>query len=71
MALKEKYDREGVEFIDDEMEMKDKTGGEESANQQKEERAKTRSGARKPGKTSSGPERLYSPSSISALNGGD
>lgn len=48
--LKRKYDREGIEFIEDEIQMLEgkKKDGEERP------KARTRSGARKPGSTSSG-----------------
>lgn len=47
--MKEKYDREGVEYIKDEIELAEGDG-------QPREKAMTRSGARKPGQSSSGGE---------------
>lgn len=50
MKLKQKYDREGVEYVDDEMAMMNP----DQARKPSGEKAVTRSGARKPGQTSSG-----------------
>lgn len=51
--LKAKYDREGIEYVEDEMDIVDGEGRPDKQG----ERANTRSGARKPGGTSSGENR--------------
>jgi len=50
--MKEKYDREGVEFIEDEMDMAERSGQPGQARAPPAERAETLGGMRKPGSTS-------------------
>ena len=51
--MKEKYDREGVEFIEDEIDMAERSGMPAQARGPPSERsAETMSGMRKPGQTS-------------------
>lgn len=60
MKMKEKYDREGVEYIQDELELaeRQKSGEEVAMDRQRGERAHTIRGSRKPGEASTGSE-LY------------
>ena len=51
--MKQKYDRDGVEFIQDELELADKQGsGGDPSRSGPRERGTTLNGARKPGETS-------------------
>ena len=50
--MKEKYDREGVEFIEDETDMAERSGMPAQARAPPSERAETMTGMRKPGQTS-------------------
>lgn len=54
MKLKQKYDREGIEFIKDEMELADGEGGESQQQQRNREKAATLHGSIKPGQSSTG-----------------
>ncbi len=63
--MKEKYDKEGVEFVEDELDIAKKDKKKEG----QLGKATTRSGARKPGHTSSGEQYIGPPSSIRNLDG--
>ncbi len=52
--MKQKYDREGVEFIEDEMELAEQQPGGDGTRQRRQaEKAETIHGSRKPGSSSS------------------
>jgi hypothetical protein len=63
--MKAKYDREGVEFIKDEIELASE-GPSSSASQRHEspDKAHTRSGSRKPGQTDSGADLFRTPKTV-------
>ena len=62
--MKAQYDREGVEYMSDEMELNEKTGTGQSKAKQPNEKATTLSGARKPGMSSTGEMMSRIPSSL-------
>jgi hypothetical protein len=68
--MKARYDREGVEYIQDELELAEKQRREGpeldmvAAREQRSEKAHTLRGGRKPGETSSGSELYQKPRSV-------
>lgn len=75
--MKEKYDREGVEFVQDEMDLAQRTtsgmpaGAEYGSSGNPRERAHTMRGARKPGQESTGTDIYDKPKGLNMGGGAD